>query len=194
MNEASWPIFMAAPFISPRMEAIFTAVSRWRPSSRRSASSLSRATFAALVPAYRVACAPIAVPSFADRRILPWGILSSDIGYQYARRAPFSDGRITALYGPPFDHRWREPLLTRPYLPKSTLAPPIRRGPLPGPPAQPAFFYPGRPHGFRPRHAQRLRPHRVRLASHAPPAAFRARAGDRLRRRQGRPSLPGSRA
>ena len=51
MNEASWPIFIAAPFISPRIEAIFTAVSRCRASSARSASSLERATLAAFVPA-----------------------------------------------------------------------------------------------------------------------------------------------
>ena len=51
MNEASWPIFIAAPFISPRIEAIFTAVSRCLPSSACSAFSLPRATLAALVPA-----------------------------------------------------------------------------------------------------------------------------------------------
>ncbi len=50
-KEASWPIFIAAPFISPSVAAIFIAVSRWRASSRRSAPSLDRATFAALVPA-----------------------------------------------------------------------------------------------------------------------------------------------
>ncbi len=77
MNEASWPIFIAAPFISPRIDAIFTAVSRCLPSSARSAPSLPRATLAALVPAYLVAWVPIAVPSFAERRILPLGILSS---------------------------------------------------------------------------------------------------------------------
>ena len=51
MNEASWPSFIAAPFISPRIETIFTAVSRWRASSRSWASSSERATLAALVPA-----------------------------------------------------------------------------------------------------------------------------------------------
>jgi hypothetical protein len=77
MNDASWPIFMAAPFISPRTDAIFTAVSRCRASSRVSAASSERATLAAFVPAYRVAWVPIADPSFTERRILPLGILSS---------------------------------------------------------------------------------------------------------------------
>ncbi len=51
MKEASWPSFIAAPFISPRVAAILTAVSRWRASICRSACSLDRATFAAFVPA-----------------------------------------------------------------------------------------------------------------------------------------------
>ncbi len=51
MNEASCPIFIAAPFISPRTEAIFTAVSRCRASNFVSADSSERATLAALVPA-----------------------------------------------------------------------------------------------------------------------------------------------
>ncbi len=77
MNDASCPIFIAAPFISPRTEAIFTAVSRCRASNRVSATSSERATLAALVPAYRVAWVPITDPSFAERRILPLGILSA---------------------------------------------------------------------------------------------------------------------
>ena len=51
MNEASWPIFIAAPFISPRVRTIVSAVSRWRASSFSVASSRGRATAAALVPA-----------------------------------------------------------------------------------------------------------------------------------------------
>ena len=51
MNEASWPIFIAAPFISPRIETILSAVSRWRASSFSCAPSSERATPAALVPA-----------------------------------------------------------------------------------------------------------------------------------------------
>ena len=51
MNEASWPIFIAAPFISPSVRTIFSAVSRWRASSFSSAPSSERATEAALVPA-----------------------------------------------------------------------------------------------------------------------------------------------
>src|SRR4051794_35883325 len=77
MNEAIWPIFIAAPFISPRVEAIFRAVSMWRVSSLSWAFSSERTTFAAAVPAYRVACPPIAVPSFAARPVRVWGILPS---------------------------------------------------------------------------------------------------------------------
>ena len=51
MNEAIWPIFIAAPFISPRVEAIFSAASMCRVSSLSSALSEERATFAATVPA-----------------------------------------------------------------------------------------------------------------------------------------------
>ena len=51
MNEASWPIFIAAPFISPRVETIFSAVSTWRASSFSAATSSGSARLAALVPA-----------------------------------------------------------------------------------------------------------------------------------------------
>ena len=51
MNEASWPIFIAAPFISPSVRTIFSAVSTWRASSFSSLSSCERAMPAALVPA-----------------------------------------------------------------------------------------------------------------------------------------------
>ena len=51
MNEASWPSFIAAPFISPSTEAIRRAVSRWRASKRSLAASSERAMPAALVPA-----------------------------------------------------------------------------------------------------------------------------------------------
>ena len=76
-NDASWPSFIAAPFISPRIETILSAVSRWRASSLSCAPSSVRATPAALVPAYRAACPPSAVPSFAERRTRPFGILCS---------------------------------------------------------------------------------------------------------------------
>ena len=50
-NEASWPIFIAAPFISPSVRTIFSAVSTWRASSFSAASSFERAIVAARVPA-----------------------------------------------------------------------------------------------------------------------------------------------
>ena len=51
-NDASWPSFIAAPFISPSVATIFIAVSRCRASSFSCAPSSVRATDAALVPAY----------------------------------------------------------------------------------------------------------------------------------------------
>ena len=51
MNEAIWPIFIAAPFISPRTEAIFSADSTWRVSSRSALRSSERPRFVAAVPA-----------------------------------------------------------------------------------------------------------------------------------------------
>ena len=51
MKDAIWPIFIAAPFISPRTEAILRAVSRCLVSRRSCAFSSERATLAATVPA-----------------------------------------------------------------------------------------------------------------------------------------------
>src|SRR5687768_15037291 len=53
-----------------------------RVSSFSSLRSPERTTFAAFVPAYLVACVPSAVPSFAERRTRPFGILcsSEDMG------------------------------------------------------------------------------------------------------------------
>ena len=51
MNEASWPIFIAAPFIRPSVSTIRSAASRWRRSSASAAASGERARFAARVPA-----------------------------------------------------------------------------------------------------------------------------------------------
>ena len=51
MKEASWPIFIAAPFIVPSVSTIRSAASRWRLSSCSCARSFVRAMLAALVPA-----------------------------------------------------------------------------------------------------------------------------------------------
>ena len=51
MKEASWPIFIAAPFIVPSVSTIRSAASRWRRSSASAPRSAERATFAARVPA-----------------------------------------------------------------------------------------------------------------------------------------------
>ena len=51
MKEASWPIFMAAPFMRPSVSTIRSAASRWRCSSASEASSGERARLAARVPA-----------------------------------------------------------------------------------------------------------------------------------------------
>jgi hypothetical protein len=51
MNEASCPIFIAAPFIVPSASTIRSAASRCRASSFSSADSFDRTRFAAFVPA-----------------------------------------------------------------------------------------------------------------------------------------------
>src|SRR3954466_5000166 len=89
------------------------------------------------------------------------------------RETPTSDGRITDLYVRFFDHRWRSVATTA---------------------WAAALLLSSTPHGFRPRNAQRLRPLRVRLADNAPSQARRSGARDRLRRWEGGPALPGSRA
>ena len=79
MKEASWPIFMAAPFIVPRVSTIRSAASRWRLSICSLARSPDRARLAALVPAYRAPCVPITDPSCAVRRTLLFGIAPSSL-------------------------------------------------------------------------------------------------------------------
>jgi hypothetical protein len=51
MNDASWPIFIAAPFMVPSASTIRSAASRWRWSSTSSPRSFERTRFAALDPA-----------------------------------------------------------------------------------------------------------------------------------------------
>ena len=51
MNEAIWPSFIAAPFISPSVPISLIAASRWRFSSFSRRPSSLRASEAALVPA-----------------------------------------------------------------------------------------------------------------------------------------------
>ncbi len=51
MNEASCPIFIAAPFMFPSVLTIRSAASRCVCSSASSRRSFERATFAARVPA-----------------------------------------------------------------------------------------------------------------------------------------------
>src|SRR6478752_2396920 len=97
MNEAIWPIFIAAPFISPRTEAIFRAVWRCLFSRYSCDFSSERATFAATVPAYLVAWLPIAVPTFAERPSLLLGIFdfcSSGSGGPARPRSLRSERRI----------------------------------------------------------------------------------------------------
>ena len=67
MNEASWPIFIAAPFISPSVRTIVSAVSRWRASSFSSASLARPRDAGRPGPRVRAAWPPSAVPSFAER-------------------------------------------------------------------------------------------------------------------------------
>ncbi len=51
MKDASWPIFIAAPFIRPSVCTIRSAASRWRRSSASARASGERARLAARVPA-----------------------------------------------------------------------------------------------------------------------------------------------
>ena len=51
MNEASWPIFIAAPFIVPSVSTSLSAESIASSSMRSSALSFERTRLAALAPA-----------------------------------------------------------------------------------------------------------------------------------------------
>ena len=92
MNEASWPIFIAAPFIVPSVSTIRSAASRWRRSSASAASSFERARFAARVPG-------VARALRADHRArpgrcagpCPWGSSVSSFA------APLAGDRMLAL-------------------------------------------------------------------------------------------------
>src|SRR3954453_5987511 len=77
MNDASWPSFMAAPFMVPSTSTIRSATSRWRRSSSSAARSSERATLAARVPAIRAPPPPTAEDRRAVRRTRPFG-MSSD--------------------------------------------------------------------------------------------------------------------
>ena len=99
MKEAIWPIFIAAPFISPSTDAIFSAVSRWRVSSRSALLSSERPRLAAAVPAYRVAWPPIAAPSFAERPILLAGMAPDCSSRSAASRSLASAARRPSSRG-----------------------------------------------------------------------------------------------
>ena len=91
MNEASWPIFIAAPFISPSVRTIFSAVSTMaRLELLRGALLRARRPLAALRARVAAAWPPSAVPSFAERRVRPFGIFMSSAtgaGYPWLRSA-----------------------------------------------------------------------------------------------------------
>src|SRR5687767_13915450 len=77
MNDASWPIFIAAPFIDPSASTIRSAASRCDLSSVSDASSFDRVRFRARVPAYFAPEAPITDPTLAVRLTLPVGMSPS---------------------------------------------------------------------------------------------------------------------
>src|SRR5689334_1903892 len=74
MNDATWPIFMAAPFIWPSTSTICSAASIWRRSAAARRPSLSRVRLAALVAYESAAWPPTSPPTFAVRRIRLVGI------------------------------------------------------------------------------------------------------------------------
>ena len=100
MKEASWPIFIAAPFICPRAPTIFIAVSRWRCLEPLLAASSERTTLAALVPGVAGALDADAVPSLAERRIRPWGSSIVVAPSETATPAHWSRQRATCCLAP----------------------------------------------------------------------------------------------
>ena len=68
MKEASWPIFIAAPFIVPSVSTSRSADSSASSSMRSRRLSLERTAPAALVPAKRAPSRPARMPSRAERR------------------------------------------------------------------------------------------------------------------------------
>ena len=67
MKEASWPIFIAAPFIVPSVSTRRSADARAVSSIRSRRLSFERTTPAALVPANRAPSTPARMPSIAER-------------------------------------------------------------------------------------------------------------------------------
>src|SRR3954454_18147919 len=82
-KEATWPTFIAAPFMFPSTSKICSAASSWRRSAAAFLPSSSRVRSAAR-PAYeRAAWPPARRPTLAARRMRPFGIESSVIPQLY---------------------------------------------------------------------------------------------------------------
>src|SRR4051794_14084135 len=190
MNEAIWPIFIAAPFISPSTDAILRAVWMCRLSRRSCDFSSERATFAAFVPAYRVAWPPIAVPTLAERPRRDLGMLrfcSSGSGGPARPRSLKSERRIftpqlwlspsvlslsrSALIGSLHFLSWRP----------SVACASIRAGVHSRARDSVTRLAKSQAHGTGPHHTQRLPPRRLRHSCHPPPAPGGVGARRRLR-------------
>ena len=196
MNDAIWPIFIAAPFISPSTEAIFSAVSMCRR---------LEALLGLLVGADHVGRGGprVAGRLAADRGPELRGAPDPGLGdlalpaprARAARRAPCCRGRRAGSLRPGLSLSSREPgpdrfglCLVAAHRPPHIFYPGAR--------AYPAWPYPaGQRHchdGTGPSHTQSLAARGFRLAGHPPPAPGGPGAGRRLRPgRRGAP-LPGS--
>ncbi len=77
---STWPIFIAAPFISPSWRAICTAIAATRSSVARCERSWSRVRLTRRVPAQRRPCPATIPPTFAVRPIRPVRIRGESAG------------------------------------------------------------------------------------------------------------------
>jgi len=79
MKEATWPTFIAAPFIWPKTSKICSAASTWRFSAAARRASSPRVRFAAFVAYWRAVWPPASRPTLAARRTRPVGIFGSSV-------------------------------------------------------------------------------------------------------------------
>jgi 2-keto-4-pentenoate hydratase/2-oxohepta-3-ene-1,7-dioic acid hydratase in catechol pathway len=96
MNDATWPTFIAAPFIWPSTSKICSAASIWRLEAAAYLASSPRVRFAAFVAYPRAAWPPASFPTFAALLTLPVG-RSFAIGDQSTRKASLRTGHRPVL-------------------------------------------------------------------------------------------------
>ena len=202
MKEAIWPIFIAAPFISPSTEAIFSAVSMWRVSSRSLRLLVGAGQVGGGGP--RVAgglAADARCPSFAERpirRLRDLRLLLLGLGRLCAGPAAEAGSRISTPQGSSSSSRERALCSSGRSCSRSLLIasshflswrPSVHL-------SQAACAGASSPiHSWhRPSHTQGLASREIRLAGHPPPAPGGPRARRRLRPGRRGAALPGPRA